>query len=192
MARIPTPKLEEMSDAQRRVHERIVASRGNLDGPFAVWLHSPEAADRAQHLGEFVRYQTSLPGEGRLSELAILLVARHHCCQAEWSIHEPIALSKGLEVHIIDAVRHGQRPAQMAREDAALYDFVTQLLADHFVSTQTFDEALARFGEQTLVELTLLVGYYSLVAMTLNAFQVAVPSAIAPGLPDCPSFAPDG
>jgi 4-carboxymuconolactone decarboxylase len=177
-----------MSEDQRRVHERIMASRGNFTGPFAIWLHSPEMADRAQSLGEFVRYNTALRGGGRLSELAILLVARHFRCQAEWSIHEPIALAKGVAPQTIDAIRNEQIPLGLTRDEAALYAFVSQTLNEHFVSDVVFSEALACFGEQAVVELTMLVGYYTLVAMTLNVFEVALPPALPPRLTNCPTF----
>jgi 4-carboxymuconolactone decarboxylase len=188
LARIPTPQPEALSAEQQRVYTRIMASRGNLAGPFAVWLHSPEMADRAQALGEFARYHTSLPGEGRLSELAILLVARHFDCQVEWSLHEPIARAKGLDQLIIDAIRNRTAPPPLTPDEAAVYDFVTQLLNDHFVSADVFAAALACFGQQTLVELTTLVGYYTLVAMTLNVFEVALPPASPPRLTNCPTF----
>ena len=189
LARIQTPQVETMSDEQRRVYARIMASRGNLAGPFAIWLHSAEMADRAQALGEFVRYGTSLPREGKLSEFAILLVARHFDCQAEWSIHEPIALQKGVAAQTIEAIRNRQRPLDLPREEAALYAFVTQMLKEHFVTTELFAETLACFGEQALVELTTLVGYYTLVAMTLNVFEVALPRTLPPLLTNCPTFA---
>jgi 4-carboxymuconolactone decarboxylase len=188
LARIPTPQLDALSAEQQQVYERIMASRGNVAGPFAIWLHSPQMADRAQALGEFARYHTSLPGAGRLSELAILLVARHYDCQVEWSLHEPIARARGLDAPIIDAIRHRAAPAALAREEAAIYAFVTQLLNARFVSDDIFAEAIACFGQQSVVELTTLVGYYSLVAMTLNVFEVALPPAAPPLLTDCPTF----
>jgi 4-carboxymuconolactone decarboxylase len=182
------PQFEALSEEQHRVYERIVASRGSLAGPFAVWLHSPEMADRAQSLGEFVRYKTSLPGDGMLSELAILLVARHFSCQAEWSIHEPIALAKGVAPATIDAIRNGKTPVALSRHEAAIYTFVSQLLKDHFVRDDAFAETLDCFGEQATVELTTLVGYYALVAMTLNVFEVALPPDLPPRLINCPTF----
>lgn len=188
LARIPTPQLETLSSEQRHVYESIMASRGNLAGPFAIWLHSAEMADRAQALGEFVRYHTSLPGDGRLSELAILLVARHFNCQAEWSIHEPIALAKGVEPKTVDAIRKGEPPLDLSRDEAAVHRFVTQMLKEHFVSADVFDETLTCFGEQAIVELTTLVGYYTLVAMTLNVFEVALPPDMPPLLTNCPTF----
>jgi 4-carboxymuconolactone decarboxylase len=145
-------------------------------------------ADRAQSLGEFVRYKTTLPGDGKLSEFAILLVASHFNCQAEWSIHEPIARAKGVGDESIDAIRNGEKPFDLTREETALYNFVTQLLKEHFVSTAVFAETLACFGEQTTVELTTLVGYYTMVAMTLNVFEVAVPPNLPPLLPNAPTF----
>jgi 4-carboxymuconolactone decarboxylase len=188
VARIPQPKPEELSAEQRHVYDQILATRGNLDGPFAIWVHSPEMANRAQALGEYVRYHTVLPGEGRLSEMAILMVGRYHDCQVEWSIHEPIARAKGLDSALIDALRNGQIPAKMAEDEAALYHFVAQLLNKHVVDAATFAEARTYLGEQGLVDLTALVGYYSFVCMTLNAFEVDLPPHVEPDLPGAPIY----
>ena len=98
----------ELNEAQARIYNAILETRGSIVGPFGIWLHSPEMADRAQSLGEFVRYRTSL--EPRLSELAILVTARIWDCQVEWSLHEPFAVESGLSEDIIDAIRHGQDP----------------------------------------------------------------------------------
>ena len=186
MSRLPELQEEELTQPQREIYRRIVASRGSITGPFRIWLHSPELADRAQSLGEFVRYRTAL--EPRLSELAILVVARAWDCQVEWSIHEGFARESGLAQDAIDAVRSGNRPDSGNGDELAVYDFVQELLRDRFVSEATFGRAVGLLGEKGVVELTGLIGYYAMVAMTLNAFQVCLPEGHDPLLTDCPTF----
>ena len=145
-------------------------------------------ADRAQSLGEFVRYRTSL--EPRLSELAILVTARFWDCQVEWSLHEGFALESGLSEDIIDAVRHGRDPDFGRDDERAVYDYVIELLNNRFVPDGVFNAAQEALGKTGVVELTGIAGYYSMVAQTLNAFQVPVPRGCAPTLVECPTFEP--
>ena len=186
MSRIPDLEVDQLNDEQLRVYNDVMASRGSIAGPFRVWLHSPELADRTQRLGEFVRYKTVL--EPRLSELAILTVARRRDCQVEWSLHEPCALEGGLHRDIIDALRENRRPEFEAADEEAVYEFCTELLAEHFVSEDTFRVVTGCVGRQGIVELTVLMGYYTLVSMTLNAFEVRLPPDVEPTLPECPTF----
>jgi 4-carboxymuconolactone decarboxylase len=170
MSRLPQLATEELSEEARAVQEAILRSRGSLAGPFAAWLQSPTVADRAQALGEVVRYHTSLPP--RLSELAILITARYHACQLEWAIHEPIARRAGLSVAVVDALQQDEPPPFTAEDEAALYDYCRELLETKFVSDATYQAANDAFGPQAVVEITVLLGYYTLVAYTLNAFQI--------------------
>ena len=178
----------ELNEEQARIYDAILESRGSIAGPFGVWLHSPELADRAQSLGEFVRYRTSLAP--RLSELAILVTARFWDCQVEWSLHEPFAVDSGLSADIIDAVRHGRAPDFARDDERAVFDYVNELLNNRFIPDGIFNAARETLGKTGVVELTGIVGYYSLVAQTLNAFQVPVPEGCAPTLVDCPTFNP--
>jgi len=184
MSRIPELEQDQLDEDQKKIYETILASRGSIAGPFRIWLHSPDLADRAQSLGEFLRYQTRL--EPRLSELAILTLARFWDCQVEWSIHEGFARESGLEQKIIDALRASKAPAFDRRDEEAVYNFATELLRDRFVRESTFEFALAHLEKRGLVELTALLGYYAMVAMTLNAFQVSLPAGTSPLLPDAP------
>ena len=188
MSRIPELKREELNEAQSRVYDAVMASRGNISGPFRIWLHSPEFSDRAQRLGEFARYRTTLGP--RLSELAILVTARFWDCQVEWSLHEPFARQGGLDDGVIAAVRDRRAPAFQAEDERAVYGFCTELLAKRFVRDETFNVVVSHVGAQGAVELTGLVGYYSLVAMTLNAFEVPLPGGATPLMADCPTFRP--
>jgi len=185
------PRLPEFDETQfdarqQTIYDEILASRGHLGGPFKIWLHSPELADRAQRLGEFLRYHTSL--EPRLSELAILVVGRHYHCQVEWTLHERFAREAGLDDAIIDALRQNTTPTDLSSEEAAIYAYAKEILGQGSVSDETFAQTQATLGDQALVELTSLVGHYVHVSMTLNAFQVPLPPDVEPTLTDAPIF----
>lgn len=161
----------QMDDAQREVLKEILSGpRGNLDGPFLAWIHSPDLANHAQRLGAFCRYHTKL--EVRLSELAILVTAAWWQSQAEWQIHEPIARKAGLADQVIDSVREQRSPAFQRRDEAIVYRVGEELYRTRRVSEQLYAEAVDVFGEPAVVELVGIFGYYALVAMTLNVFAV--------------------
>ena len=185
MARIPLPLPEEMTAEQRRVYDAVLAGpRGRFVGPLRAAIHRPELADKWQQLGELLRFRTSLAP--RLSELAILVTARHWDSQFEWHAHEPQAAKAGLAGAIVEAVRTGRRPASLAPDEEAIYDYCTQLLESHAVAEEAYRRAHERFGTVGVVELTALVGYYSMVAMTLNAHEIPLPEGGKPPLPPRP------
>lgn len=162
---------ERMTARQREVLDAILSGpRGNLDGPFLAWVHSPELADRAQQLGAFCRYGTRL--ELRLSELAILTTAALWQSQAEWQIHEPIAREAGLTDEVIEALRRGDEPPFERSDEALVYRLCRELYQSRRISEALYDKAVQHFGEAGLVELVGILGYYALVAMTLNVFEV--------------------
>ena len=181
MSRLSPLEPERMAPEQRAVYDRIVASRGSPAGPFIAWLTSPELADRAQALGEFARYLTVLGP--RLSELAILCVARHSDCPVEWAIHEPFAREAGVPDSVIEALRRRQEPALDDAVDRAAYAFTMELLQRRDVGDATWRRARSVLDERALVELTGLVGYYVLVAMTLNTFRTPLPEGMAHPFP---------
>ena len=169
-----------LSDAQRRVVDEVRAGRrGTVPANVVAWLPSPELARRAAHLGEFVRYETSLPA--RLSELAILVVARHWSCAYEWAVHAGEAASAGLSDAVIDAIADGAVPILEGREET-VYDFARVLAATGRVPDAAYERAIEVLGEAGVVDLIGVVGYYTLVAFTLNAREVPAPEG-APRLP---------
>ena len=187
MARIPLPSPETLTAEQKRVYEAIVAGpRGALRGPLRAALHNPELADKWQQLGELLRYRTSLPPQ--LSELAILVTARHCNCQVEWFIHAEMARKAGLADSIIENIRTG-RPINVS-DPAALdiYLFASELNRSHNVSDDIHRRIRERFGVTGVVELTALIGYYTMVAMTLNAHEIPLPDGATPPL-DAPNDA---
>ncbi len=181
MSRIPILTPDQMSADQKRIHDAVVSGpRGMLVGPLRAAIHRPELADKWQQFGELLRYRTSLPG--RLSELAILVTARHWDCQVEWHLHEREAIRAQLEMPIIEAIKQGHRPADMDADAAAVHGFATELLRDRFVSEPTYQLILARWDVVGAVELTAIIGYYSMVAMTLNAHELPLPEGVSPPL----------
>ena len=181
--RFPMLTPQQMTPAQRQVAEAIIAGpRKGMGGPFNAWLRSPELADKLQKVGEHLRYHSSVPP--RLNEFAILLTARAWDAGYEWYAHYPLALKAGLKADVAADVAEGRRPAGMAADETAVYDFVTELRRDHRVSDPTYAAARAILGDQGLIDLIALNGYYDLVSMTLNTAQVAVPADGALPLPD--------
>jgi 4-carboxymuconolactone decarboxylase len=174
MSRVPDLDPEKLSPEQRKVYDAIVAGpRGGVVGPLRVWLQSPELADRAQALGAFCRFGTSLPP--RLSELAILVIGAHWQAAFEWRAHAPIGLKAGLDASTIEAIRVGKQPNLTKSDEAAVYAFATELLDTRKVSDVTYKRAVAELSLTAVVELVGVLGYYGLVSMTINAFEVPLP-----------------
>jgi 4-carboxymuconolactone decarboxylase len=169
--RLPDFQPADASDEQKAVlHDILSGPRGSLDGPFLGWIHSPALAGHAQRLGAFCRYETGLPL--RLSELAILVTASRWRSQGEWHIHCPIASAAGLPASVAEAIRVQSPPVFDSADDALVYDFATELYEFRRVSDQVFDAAVERFGLEVVMNLVGLLGYYALVAMTLNTFDM--------------------
>lgn len=179
------PRLAPLDPAsftpdQQRIAEAITAGRGGLNGPFLPWMRSPELCDRAQRLGEFLRFQSSL--EPVLSEFGILVTARYWGAQYEFWIHAQHAARAGVPAEVIEAIRTGATPVLSDERHGAIHAFVTEFFATHRVSDATYERARAALTERGVVDLVGLVGYYSLVGMTLNVFEVPLPEGEAPPL----------
>ncbi|KLN56109.1 carboxymuconolactone decarboxylase family protein [Variovorax paradoxus] len=168
-----------MSPEQCVVHDRIVSGpRGRIQGPLRAALHNPELADKWQALGALLRYGTTLPP--RLSEIAILVTGRACNSPFEWYAHRAEAEKAGIEQPVIEAILTGSEPPGLSADDAAVYRYAVELNRHNSVSDATYAVALARFGARTVVELTALIGYYTMVAMTLNCHEIPLPEGVAP------------
>lgn len=179
MPRIPLPTPEEMNPEQRRVYEAIVGGpRGRLVGPLRAALHRPELADKWQQFGELLRYRTALPP--KLSELAILVTARHTRSNLEWIVHEQMAIKAELPLTIIADVFAQRRPADADTDMLIVYDYAFELNENNTVSDDVHRRVTERFGVVAVVELTALIGYYTMVAMTLNAHDIPLPDGAIP------------
>lgn len=180
MPRLPSLSREGLSPEQAALFDSIASTRGAevaLDGPFGVWMHSPRLGEAAQRLGRHVRYHTVLPP--RLSELAILVCAQHWRADFEWHVHAPAARAAGMSDEMLDAIRKGRAPQAAASDERVVYEFTRSLLKTSRVPQDRYDSAVEIIGRQGVIELTALVGYYTLVAMTLNAFEVEAPAPVA-------------
>ena len=164
----------DMTPAQRAVREAAIAGkRGRMPPPAEMWLHSPEFAQRAQSLGEFIRFDTCL-GQAT-AELAILVTAKYWNSHYEWYAHRRLALAAGLDAAIIDAIRDGSTPHFTDSGARAVYDYAMTLHRTRNVTQAQHDAVVAAFGARGVVEVVGICGYYTLVSMTLNAFEVPLP-----------------
>ena len=178
MSRVPAPVYDELTAEQRRVYDAIASGpRGGVRGPLAVWLQSAELADRAQALGAFCRFETSLPQ--RLSELAILVTGAFWQAGYEWQAHAPMAEKAGLDRTAIEAIRSGNSPMLARSDEEAVYAFARELLDTHQVAAETYRRVVAEIGVKGAVELVGIPGYYGLVSMTIRAFEVGLPAGVS-------------
>jgi 4-carboxymuconolactone decarboxylase len=178
LPRIPDLDESTLSSEQRRVYDLIRSGpRGVVQGPLRVWLTSPDFAERAQSLGAYCRYHTCL--EPRLSELAIITVGAHWRAGFEWAVHAPIAERAGISSAAIAAIKGGLESSldesALKDDESAVYAFTRELLVMHEVRAVTFERLTALIGQKGAVDLVGILGYYSLICMTINAFQVPVP-----------------
>lgn len=172
--RMPPIPPDRMTDAQREAAAALVAGpRGAVFGPFIPLLRSPELMDRLQKVGEYLRFRSAL-GERR-TELAVLWVARRHTQQVEWAIHEPLARKSGIDPEAIAALAEGRRPVGLADDEAVVCDLLEELWANGSVSDATYDRAVTGLGEQGIVDLLGLAGYYALLSMVMNVARTPVP-----------------
>jgi len=172
--RITMLSRDRMSEAQLRVVDEVAAGkRGSAPPPVLAWLHSPELAQRAQRFGEFVRFDTCLGP--KLSELAILVTARFWTAHFEWWAHKRLGLEAGLDPKVIDAIAQRRDPKLDDPKARAVYDFSKALHETHDVPAPIFARAKQELGEQGVVELVGILGYYTFISMTLNAFEIGLP-----------------
>lgn len=181
MTRIPPISPNAMTQRQQEVHDAIVSGpRGRVTGPLAIWLNRPELADRAQALGRYCRFETSL--SARLSELAILTTARFWSSEFEWAAHKPIAIDAGVSPEIVEAIRTGQNPDFDQEDEAIVFEFSQRLHTERNIDTVLYEKTAGLIGEAGVVDLTGLLGYYTLISMTINVFEVAPPDGHLPEL----------
>ncbi len=174
MARLAPLDLDKLTPEQKEVADAIRSGpRGGMRGPFEAWLRSPGLADTAQRLGAYCRFGTSLPGD--INELAILLTGKHWKAQFEFWAHARLALQAGLDPTIIEAIRTGTTPPFTREIERVVYDVVTEYFETHRLTGPTYQRAIQLLGENGLVDLIGVVGYYGLVSMTLNIFEVGLP-----------------
>lgn len=181
--RFPTLTPDTMTAEQKALAEAITSGpRGGLRGPFNAWLRSPAMGDRMQKLGEQVRYRSTVPT--KLNEFAILITAREWDAKFEWYAHYPLAVNAGLAPAIAADLAQGKRPRGMGPDETAVYDFCTELRRTKRVSDKTYAAVQKLLGDQGVIDLIAVNGYYDMVSMTLNVAQVVTPPDGALPLPD--------
>lgn len=183
--RLPPIDPSLWTDAQRRCADEIIAGpRGALISPFVPLLRSPELCTHAQRMGEYLRYRSAVGL--RLSELAILVTASHWDQQVEWSIHAPIAVREGIAEAVVTAIAQHQTPHFTREDEGLVYEVSRQLLQDKRVNDKTWAAASAVMGEQGLVDLSGIVGYYTMLSIVMNAAQTPPPPGCEQRLPARP------
>ena len=195
MPRLNLPSVAEMTPEQRAVHDEVVSGvRERLVGPLRAVIHSPDLARRWSRLGEYLRFSTCLPK--KLNELAIIVTGRRWNSQLEFHIHSEAAIAAGLEPSCVEAIRLAQAPVFADEAEVEVYEFARMLQQTGNVDATVHAAVKARWGERGVVELTGVIGYYTMVSMTLNAHEIplpggaSVPLALPPGgglttLPAC-------
>jgi 4-carboxymuconolactone decarboxylase len=173
MGRLPDIDETKLSSEQRRIYDGLKRARGHVRGPFAIWLRNTELCENTLKLQEMFASRVTL--ERRLLELMILVSARLATAQYAWFIHAPHALKLGIAPDVVEAIRERRTP-EFAREDERLvYDIAVELNTTRALSEVNYRRGMELLGEQAMVELVSAIGFYVMVAMTLNAFAVSVP-----------------
>jgi 4-carboxymuconolactone decarboxylase len=179
--RLPMPATDAMTAPQREAAEALIAGpRKGVYGPFLPLLRSPQLLERVAKVGEYLRFDSAL--DARIREFATCIAARHVTNQFEWLMHAPLAVKAGVPEAAIEALRVGARPKGLRADEEAALDFASELLHSHGTSEPTYDAALAAFGEQGVVELATLVGYFVMVSWLMNVAHTPAQAA-AQGAP---------
>ena len=187
MSRIPYILIENFDEDQKAFFknltqgkraggsgvDRFLTPEKGVKGPFNAWLYRPKLGDTAQRLGEMLRYEGELPPRSR--ELAILVVAAEWDAEYEWWAHEKIGKAVGLDEDIIASIKEDQKPLFKNSDHEVVYDFTRELIKTRNVSDSLYHRAIELLGETMVVELVILVGYYTLISMTMNVFKVPLP-----------------
>ena len=173
--RFPNIPRNQLSEAQKQVYDAIAGGpRGGVRGPFGPLLRSPELTDRVQKLGEYLRFNTSLPP--RLNEMAILINARFWESKYEWHAHKPLAVKGGLAESLAEELAQNQRPRNMKADEEVVYDMCMALHKTHFVDDALFKRAIDLLGERGVIDLIAVSGYYTLISMVLNVAETPLPA----------------
>ena len=172
--RMPSIPADKLTPEQKKASDDFAAERKTpVFGPFVPLLRSPEVMLRAKAMGDYLRYKSVLPPQ--LNEFAILITARRWTQAYEWALHEPIAVKAGLKAEITQALAEGRRPQGMSADEEMVYEFCTELHQNQSVSDATYARVQTKFGEQGIIDLIGVNGYYTFLAMVLNGTRTAVP-----------------
>jgi 4-carboxymuconolactone decarboxylase len=183
--RMPPIPADKLTGAQKKAIEEFKAARStDISGPFVPLLRSPEVMSRARAMGDYLRFQSSLPP--RLSEFVILLTARRWTQQYEWNAHQPLALKGGLRADVVTAIADGRRPSAMAEDEDAVYTLWDEVQRNQSVGDPTYARAVAKIGEQGVIDVLGITGYYTMLAMVMNTARTPLPEGVKPPLAPLP------
>jgi len=182
--RMPPLPAGKMTDAQRKAADEMIAGpRKGVKGPFVPLLRCPELMDRLQKVGEYLRFQSSL--DQRISEFVMLVVSRAWTQHFEWFVHVPLGRKAGISEDTIAALADGRRPSGMSEDEELAYDFCEELLRNKGVSETTYRRAVMRFGENGVIDMLGVAGYFTTVSMIMNVAHSPPPAdeSVAPLVP---------
>lgn len=181
-SRIPLPDLARLSAEQQLVADEVAAGpRGDVRGPVRLWLHSPELAGLAQKLGEFLRWRTVL--QPRISELIILVTARHYDSHYIWFNHAPLALKHGLSPQAMEDIRNRKTPLELGEDEAAAYRLASEVLSRNGATDETLARARQFFGDRGVIEVGALIAHYHSGAIALSFSDITLPDGTKECLP---------
>jgi 4-carboxymuconolactone decarboxylase len=179
--RMPPIPADKLTDAQKKAIEEFKAARSvDISGPFVAMLRSPEVMNRARAMGDYLRFRSSLPP--RLSEFVILLTARRWTQQYEWNAHAPLAVKGGLNADIVKAIAEGRRPEKLAEDEEIVYLLFDEIQRTQSVSDGTYARAVGKIGEQGVIDVMGITGYYTMLAMVMNTARTPLPDGAKPAL----------
>jgi 4-carboxymuconolactone decarboxylase len=179
--RMPPIPADKLTDAQKKAIEEFKAARSvDISGPFVAMLRSPEVMSRARAMGDYLRFRSSLPP--RLSEFVILLTARRWTQQYEWNAHAPLAVKGGLNADIVKAIAEGRRPDKLAEDEEIVYALFDEIQRHQSVGDGTYARAVGKIGEQGVIDVMGIAGYYTMLAMVMNTARTPLPDGAKPAL----------
>ena len=183
--RMPPIPADKLSAAQKKAVEEFKAARSaDISGPFWPLLRSPEVMSRARAMGDYLRFKSALPP--RLSEFVILMTARRWTQQYEWNAHRPLALKGGLSADIVNAIAEGRRPDRMGEDEDAVFTLWDEVQRNQSVSDPTYARVVAKLGEQGVIDVLGITGYYTMLAMVMNTARTPLPDGVKAGLATLP------
>ena len=182
---MPPIPADKLTDAQKKAIDEFKAARSvDISGPFVAMLRSPEVMTRARAMGDYLRFRSSLPP--RLSEFVILMTARRWTQQYEWNAHAPLAIKGGLKEGVVKAVAEGRKPEGLAEDEEIVYALFDEIQGRQAVSDATYARAVGKFGEQGVIDVMGIAGYYTMLAMVMNTTRTPLPDGAKPLLSPLP------
>lgn len=181
MSRVPPVERADLDEDDRPIYDEIAASRGRVQGPFGALLNSPELALRTARLGAYVRYEAPMPARQR--HLIALIASRAFDCQYEFTVHARLARDEGIPADVVAAIGRGEAPTGLPEDEMLVATLARQLVIDHRVADDVFTALVDLVGLHGFTDMVGAIGYFSMVAFPLNAFDVGVRADHEPELP---------